>query len=110
MTVALVFLWINKKFCEEITAYFLLIRYGLHRKKKNSNNSSLRGNVFTVPLLSMDGGIHRERESYRLPFDKIWTTYKMTHPIIFLLSMYSLPREPLPSTEKMDALHRAVAL
>jgi hypothetical protein len=60
-----VYLWVtkNKKFWEEIIAYYDLIRHGPHKKRRVQQFCCCvcircRGNVFTDPLPSNNTGIH----------------------------------------------------
>jgi hypothetical protein len=50
--------YMNKKFWEELIAYFSLIRNGQHRKRRLQKIFRCSGNVFTEPLPSNDRGIH----------------------------------------------------
>jgi hypothetical protein len=98
---------INKKFWEELIAYFPLIGHGPHRKRHNYgdthsihiifHNIRYRGNVFTEPLPSNDKGIITEplpnNDGGYTFLDTTQATLKTTRPtILLLLRVYSLQR------------------
>jgi hypothetical protein len=95
---------LNKKFWEELIAYFPLIRHAPHRKRRLQLIFFCRGNVFIEPLPSKDGGGGYTDKPHRLSFDTTRTAQKTTRPTILLCSVYSLPREvftdPLPSNDR----------
>jgi hypothetical protein len=71
----------NKKFWEELVAYFPYILHGSHIKRRLQQIFRCRGNVFNEPLPGNDRGIH----SPRFSFDMTRTALKATPPTIILL-------------------------
>jgi hypothetical protein len=64
----------NNKFWEELNAYFPLIRYGLHRKRRLQQYPRCRGNVLPSRCLATIGG-YRHTDYRQTMFHKDWFSH-----------------------------------